>query len=182
MNNKRKEINNFICKALSVVVIVLFGTLITNKNEIVKAGIYEKIYNSNISFAKLKSIYSEHIGSIIPFQEIIKDQEVFDEKIRYKELNSFDNGVKLTLEDNYSIPILSDGIVIFIGNKDNLNKTVIIEDENGVDTYYGNLNNVNVKLYDYVSKNQYLGDADNNTLYMLFEKDNKYLDYKDFLQ
>lgn len=181
MNNK-KEIISFIYKCLSVIIIILFGTFITNKSEMVKAGVYEKIYSKNISFAKIKRIYNENLGSIIPFQKIINEQEVFDEKIKYKELNSFDNGVKLTLEDNYAIPILNNGIVIFIGNKDNLNKTVIIEDENGVDTYYGNLNNINVKLYDYVSKNQYLGDANNNTLYMLFEKDNKYLDYKEFLK
>lgn len=171
-----------IYSGLFVILIVLVGTMITYKSESVKANIYDNIYNNNISFVKLKKLIINHVGSIIPFQDIIKEQEVFNETIKYKSINNYDNGIKLTLEDNYSIPILKDGIVIFIGNKDNLNKTVIIEDENGVDTYYGNLNNINVKLYDYVSKNQYLGDVNNNTLYLLFEKGNKYLDYKEFLK
>lgn len=186
MNNKTKinfkNIKLSIYKVLIVIVIVVFGSFITNKNEIVKAKIYDKVYGSTISFAKIKKKYNNYAGSVIPFENIINEKEVFNEKIKYKDLGTFDNGIKLTLEDNYSVPIISDGIVIFIGNKDNLNKTVIIEDENGIDTYYGNLDSINVKLYDYVSKNDLLGNVHNNTLYLLFQKDGKYLDYKDFLK
>lgn len=162
--------------------LLIFGTLISTKNMIIKNNIYNNIYNSNISFSKIKKIYNNYLGDIIPFQSIIKEKEVFNESLKFKESSIYNNGVKLTLDRNYSIPILNDGIVIFIGNKDNLNKTVIIEDENGVDTYYGNLDNINVKLYDYVSKNDLLGTASNDTLYLLFEKENKYLDYKAFLK
>ena len=185
VNDEKKEKISFksiIYRGLLVLIILLFGTLITSKNELVKAEIYNKIYNHNISFSKMKNIYNEHIGSVIPFQDIINDKEVFNESIKYNELSSYDEGIKLTLDSNYSIPILSDGIVIFIGNKDNLNKTVIIEDEKGIDHIYGNLDNINVKLYDYVSKNDLLGNASNNTLYLLFSKDGKYLDYKEFLK
>ena len=180
---KKKNIykENLFC-VLSVILLVIFGTLITFKSENVKANIYDKIYNNHISFAEIKKVIVNNVGSIIPFQDILKEEPVFDEKIRYNNISSYDNGVKLYLENNYSIPILNDGIVIFIGEKDNLGKTVIIEDENGVDTYYGNLDNVNVKIYDYVSKNQYLGTAKDNSLYLLFEKENKYLDYKEFLK
>lgn len=176
------NIKNSIYKALTVIVVVVFGSLITSKNEKIKAEVYENVYKNNINFAEIKSIYTNYIGSVLPFENIIKEKEVFNENLRYKELSSYDNGIKLTLENNYSIPILNDGIVIFIGNKDNLNKTVIIEDDEGVDTYYGNLDTINVKLYDYVSKNDLLGTASSNKLYLLFEKDNKYLDYKEFLK
>ncbi len=169
-------------RGLIVIIVVVFGSLITTKNLVVKNTIYSKIYNSTISFSKIKKKYNNYLGDIIPFQSIIKEKEVFNESLKFKESSIYNNGVKLTLDRNYSIPILNDGIVIFIGNKDNLNKTVIIEDENGVDTYYGNLDNINVKLYDYVSKNDLLGTASNDTLYLLFEKENKYLDYKVFLK
>ena len=185
---KKKEVkkNNIIknnaLSGLLVIIFVLFGTLITNKNEIMKANIYSKIYNDSLSFSKVKKLYNKHIGAVIPFENIIKEKEVFNESLKYNEVSNYDEGVKLNLDSNYSIPLLSDGIVIFIGNKNNLNKTVIIEDENGVDHYYGNLDTINVKLYDYVSKNDLLGTAKNNTLYLLFSKDGKYLDYKEFLK
>ena len=176
------NIKNSILKGLTVITIIIFGSLITSKDETIKAQIYENIYNKNINFAEIKKIYNNHIGSVIPFQNIIKEKEVFNESLKYNEINSYDNGIKLSLDNDYAIPILKDGIVIYIGNKDNLNKTVIIEDENGVNISYGNLDSINVKLYDYVSKNDLLGTAKNNTLYMLFEKDNKYIDYKEFLK
>lgn len=169
-------------KTLAVIIIIMFGSLISLKNESIKANIYNDIYSKNISFAKIRKIYNNKVGSIIPFENVIKEKKVFNEKLKYNDLNTFDQGIKLSLDDNYSIPILKDGIVIFIGNKDNLNRTVIIEDDQGIDYYYGNLEEVNVKTYDYVSKNNYLGTAHDNTLYLLFSKDGKYLDYKEFLK
>ena len=171
-----------IYKIVLVSIIMLFGSLIIKKNQNVNSYIYDNIYNHTISFAKIKKYYDNYIGLNIPFDSLVNDKIVFNEKIKYKELNAYNNGIKLSLYDNYSIPILDDGIVIFIGNKDSLNKTVIIENEDGVDMYYGNLDKINVKLYDYVKKNDLLGNAKNNSLYLLFEKDKKYLDYKKFLK
>ena len=179
---KNSFIKIFVYKNMFVIALVLFGTLITTKSDMVKANIYKNVYNDNISFSKIKNVYNQYAGSIIPFENIIKEKEVFNESLKYNEVSNYDNGVKILLDKNYSIPILKDGIVVFVGNKDNLNKTVIIEDEDGVDYYYGNLDSINVKIYDYVSKNDLLGTASNNTLYLLFSKDGKYLDYKEFLK
>ena len=64
------------------------------------------------------------------------------------------------------------------GDQNNL----IIEDENGIDYIYGNLSKINVKIYDYVKENDYLGEALDNTLYLVFQKGDKYLDYKEYLK
>lgn len=183
--NNKKENNNFkgiIYRIFLSIIVVAFGTLIIKKNDILKGTIYNNIYNNYLSFAMIKDLYNKHLGTIIPFENIIKEKEVFNEKLKYNDISSYDNGIKLMLNPNYSIPIIEDGIVIFIGNKDNLNKTVIIEDKEGVNYYYGNLDLVNVKLYDYVSKNDLLGTSKDNTLYLLFSKEGKYLDYKEFLK
>ena len=175
------KIKSIIYKLLIVIISVFFTTIISNKNFNIKANIYKNIYNNNLSFAKIKKLYNNLIITVIPFQNIINEKEVFNEKISYKELNNYDRGVELLLEKNYAIPLLSNGIVIYIGEKDNLNKAVIIEDENGIDYIYGNLDKIKVKLYDYVSKGDILGEAKDNKLYLLFQKGDKYLDYKEFL-
>ena len=51
----------------------------------------------------------------------------------------------------------------------------------GVDEWYGNIENVNVKLYDYVSKGELLGDC-NNYLYLVYKKDGKVLNYEEYLK
>lgn len=167
-------------KIAVVVIIILFGTLILNKSNNIKDIVYDNVYDNYINFSYIKNIYNSYLGNIIPFQNIIKDEQVFNEKIKYKEINKFNNGIKITLDNNI-VPILDSGIVIFIGNKDGYNKTVIIENSDGVEEWYGNLDNISVNLYDYVNKNDILGDTINNTLYLEFKKDNKYLDYNKFL-
>lgn len=167
-------------KILLVIIIILFGTLIIHKSSNIKDIIYDKVYVNYLNFSFLKNLYNTYLGDLIPFQNSIKDEMVFNEKLKYKDKSIYNNGVKLTLSNNI-VPILDSGIVIFIGNKDGFNKTVIIENSNGVEEWYGNLDNINVNLYDYVKKNDILGDTINNTLYLEFKKDNKSLDYNKFL-
>ena len=85
------------------------------------------------------------------------------------------------MEDNYLIPSINEGIVIFNGKKDDKN-TIIIQQPNKIDVWYSNLNNTNVKLYDYVDKNQIIGEANNNELYLSFYKDGVEIDYKKIIK
>ena len=52
---------------------------------------------------------------------------------------------------------------------------------NGINTEYSNINASNYKLYDYVEKGKLLGEVDGNKLYLSFEKEGKYLDYKKYI-
>ena len=173
-------IKRIIYRVVLVAVFVIFGTLIINKSKKIKDQVYDKVYVNYLNFSYMKNLYDTYLGNVIPFQNMIKDEAVFNEKLKYKDKSVYNNGVKLILSNNI-VPILDSGIVIYIGNKEGLNKTVIIENIDGVEEWYGNLDNINVNLYDYVKKNDILGDTDNNTLYLEFKKDNKSLDYNKFL-
>lgn len=50
-----------------------------------------------------------------------------------------------------------------------------------MDVFYGNIKNDNINLYDYVEKGELLGEVSGNKLYLVFQKDGKYLDYKEFI-
>ena len=185
MNNNRdikSNIKIYFIKILLTGVILLFGTLIINKDEDTRALIFNNIYNKTISFASIKNIYNKYAGSVIPFEKIVKTKEVFNEKLIYNEITNFNRGVKLSLSNNYLVPIIDDGMVVYIGDKDDYNKTVIVENKDGVNILYGNMDKINVKLYDYVNKNDVLGTVKNNTLYLVFNKGDEYLDYKEFLK
>ena len=149
----------------------------------IKSFIFDKIYNHNVSFAFIKKYYNKYLGDIIPFESISPQKKVISlNKIEYIEKSTYNNGVKLKLDNNYLIPILNDGIVIFIGEKEGFNNTIIIEDDNRVDYIYGNLDDINVKLYDYVKKGDLLGTVKDNSLYLMFEKDGNVIDYKKYIK
>ena len=186
-NKKKKKGKSFFYKfmirACICILIVLVGLVFLKYDKNNKQIIYRYLYENNINFATLNKWYTEHFGDIVPFQNMVKDNTelVFNENLSYKDASVYKNGVKLTVEDNYLVPIIESGIVVFIGNKDDFGKTVIIEQTDGVDVWYGNVTNINVSLYDYVSKGEFLAEA-NGSFYMAFQKDGKYIKYQDYLK
>ena len=148
-----------------------------------KQIVYKYLYEKNITFSGINSWYKRHFGDITPFQSLVKDNTklVFNSNLVYKEASVYKNGVKLVVDDNYLVPIIESGIVVFVGNKDDYGKTVIIEQTDGVVVWYGNIDNINVSLYDYVSKGELLGEA-KGSFYMVFQKEGKYIKYEDYLK
>ena len=73
-------------------------------------------------------------------------------------------------------------MVIYIGEKENYGNVIIIEGVDGIDIWYGNMETTTTKLYDYVNKNTYLGTTKDNILYLVYQKDGKFLDYKEYLK
>lgn len=182
IDNSKRKIKLFLLKFVTITLLFCFLTILVKSNTNIKNSIYKYVYNTNISFSSIKKFYNNHIGNIIPFQNIFEDKKVFNEKLEYKELSTYNKGVKLKLSDNYSIPVIKGGIVIFVGEKENLGKTVIVQQSDGIDAWYGNLSNINVKLYDYIEDNFILGEAANNELYLEFQKDGVNIDYKEVLK
>lgn len=180
--DNKKNNNFFIIKFFLVIILFSLGTLTVRSDAKLKNDIYNKIYNNNFSFAYFKNVYNKYIGNIIPFQNIFKEQKVFSEKLEYKKISTYNKGVKLTLNQGYAIPVIKGGIVIFSGDKENLGKTVIISQSDGIDVWYSNLSNTTMKLYDYVEDDAIVGEAKNNELYMIFQKNGVEIDYKEVLK
>lgn len=45
-----------------------------------------------------------------------------------------------------------------------------------------NLENISVKLYDYVNSGDYLGEVKGEDLYLVFEKNQEYLKFEDYIK
>lgn len=180
----RTSFVKYITKLLITVVITLVALIALKSNTKLKTVFYKQVYDTNFSFASINNLYQKYFGSPIPFKNLVKDpvKTVFDEKLNYKEISLYKDGAKLTVAKNYLVPILESGMVVFIGEKEGYGHTIIIQQVNGVDTWYGNVTNDNVKLYDYVSKGSLLAEAKEDTLYMVFQKEGKKLDYKKYLK
>lgn len=187
--NKTNDSKNSIKKYLKglgirvlIVLVIFFSLAIACKyNSNFKDTITKYVFTDGISFTKIKKAYNKYLGGILPIKKEINTQKVFNEKISYDNLSVYHDGVNLTVSESYLVPSLTEGMVVFIGNKENYNNTVIIEDLNGVYIWYGNINTTSLKLYDYVEKGTYIGEV-NNSLYMVFSKDNKYLNYEEYLK
>ena len=171
----------FFIKFLITVIITLVVLILIKSSSNFKNKFYKRVYGTDISFTDIKKLYNKYIGDFGVIDNVIKTETVFNEKLTYKKSEKYLDGVKLEVDSNYLVPIEESGIVVFIGPKDGYNNTVIIQRIDGIDEWYGNVENVNVKLYDYVKKGTPLGEASNN-LYLVYKKDGNVLEAEDYLK
>ena len=178
----KKCIKNFISRCLIVIILFLLTLILIKNNTSLKNNIIKYVYEDNLEFTKLKSIYEKYFGKILSVDKIAPTEEkVFNEKISYNKSNVYKDGVVLSVDENYMVPTIESGIVVFMGEKEGYGNTVIIEQVDGVDVWYSNINTTNIKMYDYIEKGKLLGEVKGKELYMVFQKEGKYLNYKEYL-
>lgn len=185
-NNKeesktKKYLKNLLIRITIVLIIFISLTIAIKTDESFKETIHKYLYTEDISFTKIKKAYNKYLGGIIPLKKEVNTEKVFNEKLKYTSSSIYYDGVKLDVEENYLVPSLEEGMVVFIGEKENYGNTIIIEDLNGIYYWYGNINVTSLKLYDYIEKSTFIGEAD-KTLYMVFSKNGKYLNYEDYIK
>lgn len=171
--------SSFIKFMISIVLTLVCLIVLKSNNEL-KTNFYKYVYQDNISFADINSFYKSKFGFQLPFLEYFNDVPVFNETLSYNEASMYKDGVSLSVIENYLVPSIDDGIVVFIGEKEGYGNTVIIEQKDGVSVWYSNLEEINLKMYDYVLKGDLIGSVSNN-LYLAFIKDGEFVDYKEYI-
>lgn len=179
-SNIKKYLFELSLRTLAVFLILLSLAIVYKKDNNFKENISLYFFEENISFTKIKKIYDKYLGGLLLTKREENTMEVFNEKLNYSTSSIYHDGVKLSVSESYLVPTLDEGMVVFIGNKDNYGKTIIIENLDGIHYWYGNINNTSLKLYDYVERGTLIGDV-NNELYMIFSKDGKFLDYEEYI-
>ena len=178
----KKSVRNFITRVLITVIIFLVGMILVKSNSDFKNIILDEVYDNNFKFTKIKDFYQKYFGNILSIDQLmVEEQPVFKEKLSYEKADTYLDGVKLKVSDHYMVPVLESGIVIFMGEKEDYGNTVVIEQIDGVDVYYSNISTERIQLYDYVEKGSLLGEAQDKNLYLIFQKDGEYLNYKDYI-
>ncbi len=178
--NKNSKKPSIVNKFMLLIIIVLGVMTIIKIDENNTGTINKFLSKNNISFAAIKNWYQSKIGNVLPFEG---DSEipVFSSKIEYEELIEIDYGVKLEVGENYLVPVLENGIIVFIGKKEECGNTVIIKQTDGVEAWYCNIENITASIYDYVEKDEFLGETIDNNLFLYFYKDEEVIDYKKYI-
>lgn len=168
----------YINKVLFVCLLTVITLIVLKANNKLKAPFYKYVYTDNITFADINKWYKKNFGSQIPFLKETKT--VFNEKLSYTKTEKYQDGVLLTVDPNYPVPALKEGMVVFVGEKEGYGETIIISGTDGIDIWYGNINS-NVKIYDYIEKNSLIGSSIDNKLYIVVKKGDNVLNYEDYI-
>lgn len=181
-NISSKKVNfNFkpiITKFLLATIFFLVSIIYTNMSDSNLLLYKEYVLTESMPFTKIKGWYEDLFGEVLPKDD--NNKMVMNGHLVYKSIDKYMDGEVLTLSNNTLINNLTNGIVVFIGEKDNYGNTIIIQGADGADVWYGNITNVSVKLYDYVEKDKLIGETKDDKLYLVIKKDNEYIKYEDY--
>lgn len=171
----------YIYKVMITIILTLTVLILVKSNTNFKEVLYKNVYDKSFNFSKINKLYNMYVVNNKIFSKYIKTDTVFNEKLTYNKKENYNGGVKLSVSKNYIVPANESGIVVYIGNKEKFNNTVIIQRTDGIDEWYGNIKNTNLKLYDYVNKKEVIGEVD-DYLYLLYKKDGNIINYEEVLK
>ena len=176
---KKNKFKLFLKKLLLLIIIFLFVVIGIKKDDNVRLWIKSNILSRNLPFTEIKKFYTKYFGTILPFDDLVLTESVFSEKIEYVDINKYKDGVVLTVSNNYLVPVQYSGVVVYVGEKEGYGNTIIVEGDDIV-IWYCNVTS-NIKLYDEIKKGEYLGETINDKLYLVFQKEGKVVDYKEYI-
>ncbi len=171
----KKYIKSLLTRILLSIIFFLLVAIFINYSDKNLLFFKRNIYEKTFKFNKFNEYYKKIFGSPLPEPETIL---VSGEKLTYEEINAFYDGAKLNGVNNV-YPFKS-GIVVFIGEKEKFGNTIIIQGMDGIDYWFGNVDNLSVKLYDYIESDNIIATAKDKTLYVLFMKNGKHLEFEEF--
>ena len=174
----KKNINKLITKFMIAIIFFLISIIFTNYSDKNLLLYKEYVFTESLPFTKIKGWYEDLFGEVLPTQD--NSQTVFNGNLVYKDISEYYDGEKLLVSKNTLVNNITSGVVVFSGEKDNYGNTVIIQGIDGVDIWYGNLENVSVSLYDYIEANTVIGETKDEYLYLVIKKDNDFIKYEDY--
>ena len=168
----KQKVKALVTKTMLTIIVFLIGMIILKENPSTKKLIEKNLYEKSLKFTKMRQAYDKYFGDIFSMEKIIYEEKpVFSEKIAYTKITKYKDGGALSVSENYMVPAIESGIVVYIGNKAEYGQTLVIEQTNGIDVFYSNITTDNIKLYDYIEKGSYIGNVKSKKLYLVFQKD-----------
>lgn len=156
--------------------IFFFASLIFTSIKDEYLVLYKKyVFEETFDFMSFKNFYEKLSGA----SQKEETKMVLGSFLEYTNSSPYYNGQNLEIASEVPINALAGGIVVFSGEKEGFNNTIIIQGSDGYDIWYGNLENVDVNIYDYIDSGKIIASASDN-LYLLITKDSQYYTYEDY--
>jgi len=173
----KKEV--FVFKILASALLFLLVAILFRENTATFTPAKEfvtKAMEQDFKFATVAKWYEDSFGkplALLPFpeEEKTENKEVVDKPnsipvFSGKVLENFEkNGQGIMVETTNGAPVeaMNAGTVVFAGVREGTGKTVIIQHADQTESWYGNLDEINVSLYDLIETESIVGTASEST-------------------
>ncbi len=180
---KQKELNVsnsiWLSKLLLSIIILLVVMIFSSFRINYKDDALKFLLEDNLKFYKMNEIYRKYVGD-----ENKKNEETIavNSTSNLLYLDEIDGSYKIQVENGEPINFYKSGIIVFVGNKDDLGDTVIVQGNDGVDIWYSNVTLDGYSLYDYVKAGDILGRSVDCDMIVTIMKDGKKVIYEEYFK
>ncbi|MDE5540011.1 MAG: M23 family metallopeptidase [Bacilli bacterium] len=181
LSPRLKYLRGLISRVLITIIFVLTSMIFVNASSKNKELYKKYVFEDSLQFTKISNIYKSLFGEVnIGFKNQKDDTAVFASGIKYTDIGKYKNSSKLTVGTSSVVNVITSGIVVFIGDKDDFGNTIIIQGNDGVDIWYSNITDTDITVYDYVEKGNIIGTANTDDIYITISRDGEYLSYEEY--
>ena len=175
----QKYLSNLLSKFLLSIIFLRVSIILIKSNSNIKNFYQEDILTKQINFTKFNDFYTKYFGNILPDYTVpsIPTQMASNTEFDYNNGTPYLNGTKLETTENYPVPIITSGIIVFLGEKDSLGPTCIVQGIDGIDIWYSHIDTSSLNLYDYVTEGKILAPTESNYFYLTIDSNGNYLTY-----
>lgn len=175
----QKYLSNLLSKFLLSIIFLMVSIILIKSNSNIKTFYQEDILTKQINFTKFNDFYTKYFGNILPDYTVpsVPTQMASNTEFDYNNGTPYLNGTKLETTENYPVPIITSGIIVFLGEKDSLGPTCIVQGIDGIDIWYSHIDTSFLNLYDYVTEGKILAPTESNYFYLTIDSNGKYLTY-----
>ncbi|WP_417899436.1 M23 family metallopeptidase [Bacillus haimaensis] len=184
----------FLFKILaSAILVLVVGIMFQNQSAALEKPreFVTSTMKQSFQFTAFSSWYEEQFGKSLALLPLPQDTEKIQGSEDYvmpasgKVYESFETngqGVMVETMAHSEVEAMDGGHVTFVGKKSDTGKTVIIQHEDETYTWYGQLGEVEVKLFDFVKTGQVIGrtttleDGSKGMFYFAIQKGNDFID------
>ncbi|MDQ0269904.1 M23 family metallopeptidase [Cytobacillus purgationiresistens] len=166
----RKEVFFFKVLASACLFLIVAIMFKNESDSLAQARAYvEQTMEKSFQFAAVSKWYEDKFGTsfvLLPTKE--KEQVKESNHPGYalpasaKILEEFEeNGQRISIETNQGemVAAMNEGLIEYAGEKEGFGKTVIIQHADQSQSWYGNLDEINVKVFEYIKKGTDVGQA-----------------------
>lgn len=179
-NKEDNKLAKMFTRVLIAIIFVLASAIYINWSKDNLEMYRKTVFESTLSFTSINEWYEKYFGSVLPIDINTPSIPVNKTTTEPENIEKYENGVSCKTQKGSTITALNSGILVFLGEKENYGNVAIVQGIDGVDIWYGNIENVNFSLYDYVEKNALLGSAKEEKIYYVVQKDGQFLDYEEY--
>ena len=146
-NKRDKKVNylkNLISRILISIIFVLSVCILTKISDKSLSFINKYLFEEIMPFTKFNNWYQSNLGNLLPNNNENVMSVFSSRELLTNPYEKYEDGTKIMLTKQSPVSLLMGGIVVFIGEKDLYGNTLIIQGNDGIDYWYGNITNVGV--------------------------------------